>query len=131
LLGMNARKFVALQEDVMTKLPKVLVVDSGRRAPDSALATELAEMGYASVTTPFEAADDVLAMMPSPVAIVLQMSRHSDAAERTRFLALANRLRSAMRASGTPVIITGGTGGAATMLQNHLGARAVMHEPSL
>jgi hypothetical protein len=115
----------------MTELPKVLVIDSGRRASDSALSTELAEMGFASVTTPFEAIDDVLAMMPSPVAIVLQMSRPGDAAERSRFLALAARLRSIMGANGIPVILTGGVSGAATMLQNHLGARAVLHEPSL
>ena len=55
----------------MTELPKILVVDNGRRDCDSALSTELAEMGYASVTAPFEAADEVLAMMPRPVAIVL------------------------------------------------------------
>jgi hypothetical protein len=114
----------------MSEMPKILVVDNGRRGPDSALSTELAEMGFASVTTPFEAADEVLAMMPSPVAIVLQMSQQSDLAEQTRFMALAPRLRSAMRASGTPVIVTGGVSGAATMLQCHLGARAATHEPS-
>jgi hypothetical protein len=112
----------------MSELPKVLVVDNGRRAADSALSTELAEMGFASVTTPFEAADEVLAMMPCPVAIVLQMSRQSDMAEQTRFMALAARLRAAMSASGTPVIVTGGVSGAATMLQTHLGARAATHE---
>jgi hypothetical protein len=114
----------------MSEMPKVLVVDSGRRAPDSALSTELAEMGFASVTTPFEAADEVLATMSSPVAIVLQMSPHSDMAERKRFTDLANRLRAAVRTRGTPVIITGGVSGAATMLQSHLGARAVVHDAS-
>ncbi|WP_210489862.1 hypothetical protein [Microvirga antarctica] len=104
----------------MTALPKVLVVDSCRRAQDTALSTELAEMGYASVTAPFEAADDVLAMMGSPVAIVLQMSRHGDAAEQTRFHALAARLRSAVAPHGTPVIVTGGPLGAATKLQDQL-----------
>ena len=115
----------------MTELPKILVVDNGRRDCDSALSTELAEMGYASVTAPFEAADEVLAMMPRPVAIVLQMSRHSDPAEQARFMDLAKRLRLAMRASGTPVIVTGGVGGAATILQSHLGAQAIAHEPAL
>lgn len=114
----------------MSEMPKVLVVDSGRRAPDSALSTELAEMGIASVTTPFEAADEVLATMSIPVAIVLQLSRHSDRAEQKRFMELASRLRAAMRSSGTPVIVTGGVSGAATMLQSHLGARAVAHDAS-
>ena len=70
----------------MNAMPKVLVVDSGERAPDGALSAELAGMGYASVTTPFEAADDVLALIPSPAAVVLQMPRHADWAERKRFL---------------------------------------------
>ena len=83
------------------------------------------------MTTPFEAADEVLAMMQSPVAIVLQLSSQSDASERARFMDLATRLRQAMQASGTPVIVTGGTSGAATMLQNHLGARSATPEPVL
>jgi hypothetical protein len=58
------------------------------------------------------------------------MSRHSDLAEQKRFMELAARLRSTMRASGTPVIVTGGVSGAATMLQSHLGTRAVTHEPA-
>ena len=111
---------VALQEIAMTELQKVLVVDSGERAPDSALSSELAELGYASVTAPLEAADEVLAMIPSPAAIVLQMSRKTDWAERRRFHALATRLR----ATGVPVIVTGGVG-AATSLQSHLNTLAV------
>jgi len=109
----------------MNGMPKVLVVDNGERAPESALSAELAGMGYASVTTPFEAADDVLALIPSPAAVVLQMPRHAGWAERRRFLGLARRLRKNMAESGTPVIITGGVAGAATMLQNELGVRAV------
>jgi len=109
----------------MNGMPKVLVVDNGERAPESALSAELAGMGYASVTTPFEAADDVLALIPSPAAAVLQMPRHADWAERRRFMELASRLRKNLAASGTPVIITGGISGAATMLQNQLGVRAV------
>jgi predicted Rossmann-fold nucleotide-binding protein len=107
----------------MNAMPKVLVVDSGERAPDGALSVELAGMGYASVTTPFEAADDVLALMPSPAAVVLQMPLHADWAERKRFLDLARRLRRNLADSGTPVIITGGANGAATMLQNELSVR--------
>jgi hypothetical protein len=113
-----------MQGIVMNAMPKVLVVDSGERAPDGALSAELAGMGYASVTTPFEAADDVLALIPSPAAVVLQMPRHADWAERKRFLDLARRLRKNLGESGTPVIITGGLSGAATMLQNQLSVSA-------
>ena len=109
----------------MNGMPKVLVVDSGERAPESALSAELAGMGYASVTTPFEAADDVLALIPSPAAVVLQMPRHANWAERKRFMELATRLRKNLADSGTPVIITGGINGAATMLQNQLRVKAV------
>lgn len=109
----------------MNGMPKVLVVDNGDRAPDSALSVELAGMGYASVTTPFEATDDVLALIPSPAAVVLQMPRQAGWAERRRFMELASRLRKNLAESGTPVIITGGVSGAATMLQNQLSMHAV------
>lgn len=109
----------------MKGMPKVLVVDNGDRAPDSALSVELAGMGYASVTTPFEATDDVLALIPSPAAVVLQMPRQAGWAERRRFMELASRLRKNLAESGTPVIITGGVSGAATMLQNQLSMHAV------
>jgi hypothetical protein len=77
------------------------------------------------VTTPFEAADDVLALIPSPAAVVLHMPQRADWAERRRFLELASRLRKNLADSGTPVIITGGVNGAATMLQNQLNVKAV------
>lgn len=109
----------------MNAMPKVLVVDNGERAPDSGLSAELAGMGYASVTTPFEAADDVLALIPSPAAIVLQMPRAAGWAERRRFLELASRLRKNLAETGTPVIVTGGASGAATMLQSQLTMKAV------
>lgn len=109
----------------MNGMQKVLVVDSGERAPDSALSAELAGMGYASVTAPFEAADDVLALIPSPAAVVVQMPYQADWSERKRFLELASRLRKSLSATKTPVIITGGVSGAATMLQNELRSRAV------
>jgi hypothetical protein len=114
-----------MQGIVMNAMPKVLVVDSGERAPDGALSAELAGMGYASVTTPFEAADDVLALIPSPAAVVLQMPRDADWSERKRFLDLARRLRKNLAETSTPVIVTGGLNGAATMLQNELSAKAV------
>src|SRR5690242_19068091 len=109
----------------MNAMPKVLVVDDGDRDPDSALSMELAGVGYASVTTPFEAADDVLALIPSPAAVVLQMPRHAGWAERRRFLELASRLRKNLAETGTPVILTGGVSGAVTMLQNQLSMHAV------
>lgn len=109
----------------MNGMQKVLVVDNGERAPDSALSAELAGMGYASVTTPFEAADDVLALIPSPAAVVLQMPLRANWSERRRFLELASRLRKTLASSRIPVIVTGGVNGAVTMLQNELGARSV------
>ncbi|MBZ6075092.1 hypothetical protein [Microvirga puerhi] len=109
----------------MNGMQKVLVVDNGEREPDSALSAELAGMGYASVTTSYEAADDVLAVIPNPTAVVLQMSQHADWSERRRFLELAHRLRRTLSPSGVPVLIAGGTSGALTMLQNELGSQAV------
>lgn len=109
----------------MNEMQKVLVVDNGERAPDSALSAELAGMGYASITTPFEAADDVLALIPSPAAVVLQVPLHANWSERRRFLELASRLRRTLSESHTPVIIAGGVSGAATMLRNELNTRAV------
>lgn len=109
----------------MNGMQKVLVVDSGERTPDSALSAELAGMGYASVTAPFEAAGDVLALIPSPAAVVLQMPRQADWSERRRFLELANRLRKSLASSRVPVIVTGGVNGAVTMLQNELSSRPV------
>jgi hypothetical protein len=110
----------------MNGMQKVLVVDNGERAPDSALSAELAGMGYASVTTPFEAADDVLALIPSPAAVVLQMPQHANWSERRRFLELASRLRKTLADSHTPVIVTGGVSGAATIIRNELNTLPVV-----
>jgi hypothetical protein len=108
----------------MSAFQKVVVVDNGERAPEFALSAELAEMGYASVTAPVEAADDVLALIPSPAAIVLQMPRSAGFAERQRFMALADRLREQQRGTGIPVIVLGGPNGATSaVLQNELGTR--------
>jgi hypothetical protein len=116
---------VQLQGLIMNGMQKVLVVDNGDRDTDCALSAELAGLGYASVTAPFEAADDVLALIPSPAAVVLQMPREADWSERRRFLELATRLRRTLASSRTPVIVTGGVNGAMAMLQNELGSRAV------
>jgi DNA-binding response OmpR family regulator len=109
----------------MSGLQKVLVVDNGDRTLDSALSAELAEMGFASVTTPFEAADDVLAIMPSPAAIVLQMPRKGSWDERTRFLQLARRLKATLDGNSIPVILVSRSYGSAAnlVLQSKLGAR--------
>lgn len=116
----------------MNGFQKVLVVDNGERAPDSALSAELAGMGLASVTTSFEAADDVLALIPSPAAVVLQLPRNASWAERQQFLALADRLRSNLQSSGIPVIVTSGDaqGAHASLLQSELGTR-ILSKPDL
>ena len=115
----------------MDEFQKVVVVDNGDRAQDFALSAELAEMGFASVTTPVETADDVLAIVRSPAAIVLQVPQGAGWAERQRFTALADRLRESQRDSGIPVIVVGGPNGAtAAMLQNQLGTR-VLSKPEL
>jgi CheY-like chemotaxis protein len=109
-------------------MQKVLVVDNGERALDGALSAELAEMGFASVTTPLEATEDVLALIPSPAAIVLQMPRRASWSERKRFLQLADRLRTSLQASKTPVIVmrgSDGNGAHASLLQSELGARVL------
>jgi CheY-like chemotaxis protein len=116
---------VQLQGLIMNGMQKVLVVDNGDRDADCALSAELAGLGYASVTAHLEAADDVLALIPSPAAVVLQMPRQADWLERRRFLELATRLRRTLASSRTPVIVTGGVNGAVAMLQNELGSRAV------
>ncbi len=115
----------------MSEFQKVLVVDNGERAVDYALSAELAEMGFASVTTPVEAADDVLALIPTPAAILVQIPSAAPPAERKRFMELAERLRES-RGSSVPIIVVGGTGSGATsaILQNELGAR-ILSKPEL
>lgn len=115
----------------MIGLQKVLVVDNGDRAIDSALSAELASMGLASVTAPVGAADEVLAMMPSPTAIVLHIPQEADWAERKRFLDLAERLRT--QSSSVPVIVINGStgnGAHALLLQSELGTR-ILSRPEL
>lgn len=87
--------------------PKILVVDSGARTADHALSADLAELGYASVTTSLEAADDVLAAI-RPAAILLQPPRPGAGPERDRFLAAAERLRSWTDQAGVPIVLLDG-----------------------
>ncbi len=117
----------------MNGLQKVLVVDNGERTPNCALSAELAEMGYASVTAPLEMTEDVLAIIQSPAAVVLHMPRHATPSERRQFLDLAERLRTSLRASNTPVIIMNGVdgnGAQASLLQSELGTR-ILSQPEL
>lgn len=115
----------------MSAFPKVLVVDDGARAPDHALSADLAELGYASVTTSLEAADEVLAVLPSPAAILLQLPRRGTRAERQPFLALAERLR--MIKADVPLILleqpyAGFAAGSPLPFEPTVGA-AVLNEP--
>jgi hypothetical protein len=117
----------------MNGLQKVLVVDSGERAIDSALSAELASMGLASVTAPVGAADDVLALIPSPAAVVLHIPHEADWVERKRFLDLAERLRTNLRPDNVPVIVINGStgnGAHAMLLQSELGTR-ILSRPEL
>lgn len=122
----------------MGALQKILVVDDGRRDADRALSAELAELGYASVTTSLEATEEVLAVIPAPAAILLQMparrgaARDPGRADRASFVALAERLR-APAYRGVPVIVLdrGATGGPID-LQSRIGSRVrVLNEPEL
>jgi hypothetical protein len=117
----------------MNGMQKVLVVDNGERALDFALSAELAEMGYASVTAPLEATDDVLALIPRPAAVVLQMPKKATFDERQQFLELADRLRLSLKSRNVPVIIVNGvdaSGAHASLLQSQLGAR-ILSKPEL
>ncbi|HEY8383563.1 MAG TPA: hypothetical protein VIL09_15555 [Microvirga sp.] len=117
----------------MNGLQKVLVVDNGERSQDYALSVQLAEMGFASVTAPLEATEDVLAILPSPAAVVLHMPRYATWTERQQFLDLAERLRKSLALSGVPVILVNGIDGAgahASLLQSELGTR-ILSKPEL
>lgn len=112
----------------MSALQQVLVVDDGVRAADHSLSGELAELGYASVTASLEAADDVLAVIAPPAAVLLQRSDRQDSA----YARLAARLRARMRDRGIPVIVVdedrGRRAGAPIDLGSRLGAY-VVNEP--
>ncbi len=117
----------------MNGLQKVLVVDNGDRTVDSALSAELASMGLASVTAPVGAADEVLALIPRPTAVVLHIPQEADWAERKRFLDLAERLRTNLQGSNVPVIVINGyagNGAHALLLQSEIGSR-ILSQPEL
>lgn len=113
----------------MNSLRKVLVVDNGHRGFVDPLSIELAELGLSSVTTSFEAADEVLQVIDKPSAIFLKMPSAAGADHDT-FMALAVTLRSADRTSGIPVIMwdrqtAARHGGITAILRSEVGPQAV------
>ena len=114
----------------MKTLRKVLVVDDGSRNPADALSSELAELGFASVTTSVDALDDVLAVISPPAAILIHLPEVRRGS-RQRFIDVAERLQG----SGIPVAVVdrslpGGSGGAAPALRTGFGA-PLLNEPDL
>ncbi len=87
----------------MNDLHKVMVVDSGERNVVDSLSAELAEHGYSSVTTSFEAASQVLDVIPRPAAIFLKMPAAQQGDRYEGFLAAAGSLRE--NALGIPVFV--------------------------
>ena len=123
----------------MSDFQKVLVVDDGARTAEHPLSAELAELGFASVTTSLEATDDVLEMLPPPSAILLQLPKRSETVNYKRFMDLAARLKAKLKAkkdmSGIPIILVeppfgAAGGGYASALQTELGAGA-LNKPEL
>jgi len=111
----------------MIDLNRIIVIDNGDRSLGSALSAELAELGFASVTTSLEAADEVLALLPCPAGILLQLPRIADQKTRTEFAKLAARVR-ALNAE-IPVIVIdpsrdGPNNGYAALLQSQVGSSA-------
>ncbi|NNM72058.1 hypothetical protein [Enterovirga aerilata] len=114
----------------MNDLQKVLVVDNGERDEVDPLAAELAELGFSSVTTSFEAADDVLQVLPQPSAIFLKMPQKSGDASSREILALADRLRIAQGPAGAPVFVWDRarmlqSGGVSALLRGEFSAEAL------
>jgi hypothetical protein len=113
----------------MSEFQKVLVVDDGARSSEHALSADLAELGFASVTTSLEATDDVLELLSAPAAIVLQLPKKTGA-DYKRFMDLADRLKTRKSISGVPIILVerpplAHAGGYASVLQSELGAYAL------
>jgi CheY-like chemotaxis protein len=113
------------QDINMTEFYKVLVVDDGERSADHAISAELAELGFASVTTSLETTEEVLAILPSPTAILLQMPRSHMHPNYKLFQDLARRLQRLEGTSNIPVIVIDPAarsvgGGYAAALQAHV-----------
>ena len=103
----------------MNDVPKVLVVDDGERSPDRALSAELAELGFASVTTSFEAAEDVLAVLPAPSAVLLQLPSVPDSGRHQGFRDLADRLKAKLGLRGVPVLMVEPRQGMQALIDHH------------
>lgn len=115
----------------MNDLQKVLVVDNGDRHSVDPLSAELAELGFSSVTTSFEAAAEVLQVIQRPSAILLKMPRRSEAADYASFLAVADTLKGSDEASGVPVIVWDRkqalqAGGISALLSSALGPQVLV-----
>jgi len=112
----------------MNDFQKVLVVDDGERSSDHALSAELAELGYASVTASLGAADDVLALISRPAAIVLQLPAKGGSAQHQSFMALADRIKARDETAGIPIVVLESRlagSSSSSLLQNELGAMAL------
>ncbi|MDB5513137.1 MAG: hypothetical protein JWR08_2620 [Enterovirga sp.] len=114
----------------MNELRKVLVVDSGSRASVDALSAELAGLGFSSVTTSVEAADDVLSVIPRPAAIFLKMPTVEESQHYGSFLALAERLRGPNGTGDIPVIVWDrerllDSGGISAVMQHQFGPQVL------
>jgi hypothetical protein len=111
----------------MIDVPKVLVVDDGERTADRAPSARLAALGLSSVTTSFEAAEDLLEVLPTPAAILLQLPGHADGERRRAILDLAERLKAKEAVDGVPVLVVEPTvqsqARAYSVLQHQFGAR--------
>ena len=91
----------------MSEFQKVLVVDDGARNGEHALSAQLAELGFASVTTSLEATDEVLDMIAAPTAILIQLPVRSHATNYKQFIDLAERLKAKKNMSGIPIMLVG------------------------
>ena len=111
----------------MNEVPKVLVVDDGARNSERALSVELAELGFASVTTSVEAAEDVLAVLPAPSAILLQLPSTRDSAHRQSFRDLAEKLKAKRGLAGIPVVMVEPRQGLQALSANWLDERFGAH----
>lgn len=114
----------------MNDLQKVLVVDNGDRHSVDPLAAELAELGFSSVTTSFEAAAEVLGLIQRPSAILLKMPKRREGADYASFLVLADTLKQEQGRSGVPVIVWDraqalAPGGVSALLSSALGPQAL------
>ena len=110
----------------MNELRKVLVVDDGARTFVDPLSAELGELGLSTVTTSFEAAEDVLRVIEMPSAIILKMPEGERGEVYDRFLGLADQLRTGAPTAGIPVVVWDRSsafvaGGISAVLQSRYG----------